>query len=154
MSLVYIGLGTNLGDKKNNLIDSINSLTNRVGEMQAQSSFFASKSWGYESENEFLNAVVLVETDLQPFELLKVTQEIESDLGRKIKSENAYADRIIDIDILFYDNNIINHPSLIIPHPLIAQRIFVLEPMSEIANDFIHPVLNSTIGEMKLEILD
>jgi 2-amino-4-hydroxy-6-hydroxymethyldihydropteridine diphosphokinase len=153
MALVYLGLGTNLGDKERNLDDSVVALSTKVGEILRQSSFFTSKPWGFESENEFLNAVVLMETNLSPFGLLEKIQEIERNLGRKTKSANGYADRLIDIDILLYDNLIINHPILKIPHPLIAERDFVLIPLVEIAPDLVHPVLGKRIQEMLSKLI-
>jgi 2-amino-4-hydroxy-6-hydroxymethyldihydropteridine diphosphokinase len=141
MALVYLGLGTNLGDKEFNLNEAITALIMEVGEVFGQSSLYKSKSWGFESANDFLNEVVLMKTNLSPFELLSVTQNIEHNLGRTAKSTNGYTDRIIDIDILLYDNLIIDQPTLKIPHPLIADRDFVIIPLAEIALDLVHPVL-------------
>jgi 2-amino-4-hydroxy-6-hydroxymethyldihydropteridine diphosphokinase len=140
MALVYVGLGTNLGDKAGNLNEAINKLSLEVGSIVRKSTFYASRPWGFESENEFLNAVVLVETNLSAFSLLAKTQEIERELGRTAKSANGYADRLIDIDILLYGNLIINEATLKIPHPLIMERDFVLIPLVEIAPDLEDPV--------------
>jgi len=140
MVLVYLGLGTNLGDKAGNLNEAINKLSLEVGSIVRKSTFHASKPWGFESENEFLNAVVLVETNLSAFTLLAKTQEIERELGRTAKSANGYADRLIDIDILLYDNLIVDEPTLKIPHPLITERDFVLIPLLEIAPELVDPV--------------
>jgi len=140
MVLVYLGLGTNLGDKAGNLNEAINKLSLEVGSIVRKSTFYASKPWGFESENEFLNAVVLVETNLSAFTLLAKTQEIERELGRTAKSANGYADRLIDIDILLYDNLIVDEPTLKIPHPLITERDFVLIPLLEIAPELVDPV--------------
>lgn len=148
MALVYLGLGTNLGDKERNLSAAIIALSMEVGEFIKQSSFYSSRAWGFESENEFLNAVVLLDTNLLPFDLLAKTQKIERDLGRETKSVNGYADRLIDIDILFYDNLVIDHPILKIPHPLIAERDFVIIPLAEIAPDLVHPVSGERMQEM------
>jgi len=148
MALVYLGLGTNLGDKERNLNDAVTALSTEVGVVVRQSSSYVSKPWGFESENEFLNAVVLLDTNLSPFGLLAKTQEIERDLGRETKSANGYADRLIDIDILLYDNLVIDHPLLKIPHPLMGERDFVLIPLAEIAPDLVHPVLGKRIQEM------
>ncbi len=148
MALVYLSLGTNLGDKDQNLNKAIALLSAQVGDVLKQSAFYASEPWGFESENEFLNAVILVDTTLSPVEFLKKTQEIETGLGRKTKSSAGYTDRLIDIDILFYDDLIIDEPELKIPHPLIAERDFVLIPLCEIAPDFLHPVLRKRISEL------
>ena len=148
MALVYLGLGTNLGDKELNLNDAIIALSLEVGDVQKQSSFYASKPRGFESKNEFLNAVVLLYTNLSPFDLLAKIQEIERNLGRTAKSTNGYSDRLIDIDILLYDNLVINQLTLKIPHPLLAERDFVLIPLAEIAPDLVHPVIGRKIIEL------
>ena len=148
MALVYLGLGTNLGEKERNLNDAIISLSQEVGFVIRSSTFYASKPWGFESDNDFLNAVVLVDTALTPFDVLSKTQEIEKGLGRTAKTINGYSDRLIDIDILLYDNLIIDQPTLKIPHPLIAERDFVIIPLSEIAPDLVHPVFGRKIAEL------
>ena len=148
MALVYLGLGTNLGEKERNLNDAIISLSQEVGFVIRSSTFYASKPWGFESDNDFLNAVVLVDTALTPFDVLSKTQEIEKSLGRTAKTINSYSDRLIDIDILLYDNLIIDQPTLKIPHPLIAERDFVIIPLSEIAPDLVHPVFGRKIAAL------
>ena len=140
MALVYLGLGTNLGDKERNLNEAILKILQEVGKIICQSGFYESKPWGFQSENEFLNAVVSVETNLSALELLAKTQEIERELGRTAKSSNGYADRVIDIDILLYDNEIIDLPELKIPHPLITERDFVYVPLLEIAPNLLNPI--------------
>lgn len=148
MALVYLGLGTNLGEKERNLNDAIISLSQEVGFVIRSSTFYASKSWGFESDNDFLNAVVLVDTILTPFDVLSKTQEIERALGRTSKTIKGYSDRLIDIDILLYDNLIIDQPTLKIPHPLIAERDFVIIPLSEIAPELVHPVFGRKMVEL------
>lgn len=148
MALVYLGIGTNLGDKERNLNEAIVALSGEVGEVLCQSAFYVSEPWGFTSDNNFLNAVVLVQTSLSPFDVLSKTQQIERSLGRETKSMGEYLDRLMDIDILFYDNLIVDSPTLKIPHPLIADRDFVLVPLSEIAPDLVHPVLNRKITEL------
>jgi 2-amino-4-hydroxy-6-hydroxymethyldihydropteridine diphosphokinase len=140
MSLVFLGLGTNLGDKVQNLNEAVHALSLEAGSVLGLSSFYPSKPWGFESENEFLNAVVSVETELSPFELLAVTQQIEIKLGRSVKSKSGYADRLIDIDILLYDDLVIDQPALKIPHPLMKERKFVLVPLLEVAPELADPV--------------
>ena len=136
MHQVYLGLGTNLGDKEANLKAAIEEIRKRVGEITSLSAFHASEPWGFESENSFLNAVCCVHTDLSPMETLRTTQEIERSLGRLKKSVNGiYSDRMIDIDILLYDDLHIQTPELTIPHPLMWQRDFVMIPLREIAPD-------------------
>ena len=134
MHQVYLGLGTNLGDKEANLKAAIEETRKRVGEVTYLSAFHASEPWGFESENSFLNAVCCVLTDLTPMEVLHTTQEIERTLGRLKKSIGGiYSDRMIDIDILLYDNLHIQTPELTIPHPLMWERDFVMIPLREIA---------------------
>lgn len=131
--MVYLGLGTNLGDKRKNLNDAIRMLGNQVGEVEKVSSVIETEPEGFKSDNMFLNAVVKVRTALSPFEILDITQDVEKSLGRKEKSSNGiYHDRVIDIDILLYDDINISTPRLVIPHPRMAQREFVMTPLAEI----------------------
>lgn len=133
MHTVYLSLGTNLGGKTQNLVSAITEIERRIGPVRAQSAFLTTEPWGFESENTFLNAAVRVETALSPFDLLNKTQQIERDMGRTQKSvDGKYHDRIIDIDILLYDDLHINTPKLTIPHPLMYERDFVLIPLKEI----------------------
>jgi 2-amino-4-hydroxy-6-hydroxymethyldihydropteridine diphosphokinase len=139
MHTVYLSLGTNLGDKERNLLLAIAEIGRRIGSVTAQSAFLVTEPWGFESPNSFLNAAIKVETELEPLTLLKVTQQIERNMGRTRKSTvNCqlstvnYHDRIIDIDILLYDDLHINTPKLTIPHPLMYERDFVLIPLKEI----------------------
>lgn len=133
MHTVYLSLGSNLGDKEQNLTSAVSEIARRIGDITAQSAFLETEPWGFDSENTFLNAAVRVETELSPYELLHATQHIERDLGRTHKSKHGrYHDRIIDIDILLYDDLHIQTPELTIPHPLMQQRDFVLIPLKEI----------------------
>lgn len=142
MALVYLGLGTNLGEKEQNLTKAIGFLSSKVGRLVRQSAFYSSKPWGFESENEFLNAVILIETEWLPFELLEKTQEIEQQLGRLVKTGKQYADRIIDIDILIYDHLQLDEPELKIPHPYMMERDFVRIPLLEIAPEILKSIVN------------
>ena len=131
--MVYLGLGTNLGDKQKNLNDAIRMLENLVGEVEKVSSVIETEPEGFKSDNMFLHAVVKVRTALSPFEILDITQDVEKSLGRKEKSSNGiYHDRVIDIDILLYDDINISTPRLVIPHPRMTQRDFVMTPLAEI----------------------
>ena len=133
MHIVYLGLGTNLGNKKANLEMAVEAIKKRIGRVVSLSAFYATEPWGFESENSFLNAVCSVETSLLPFELLRVTQQIERESGRKKKTvDGNYSDRILDIDILLYDDLRLETPDLKIPHPLMEQREFVMVPLKEI----------------------
>ena len=133
---LYLGLGTNLGDREANLRTAAELIGQRVGRVKALSSFYVTAPWGFASDNDFLNAVACVETDIPPMELLGITQGIERDMGRKEKSAGrVYHDRIIDIDILLYGDMTIDSPALTIPHPLMWERDFVMRPLREIAGD-------------------
>lgn len=130
---VYLGLGSNLGDKAANITLAVQHIEEQIGHVVRQSALYISEPWGFDSENEFVNAVVKCETILSPHQLLRTTQRIERQMGRKRKSCNGvYHDRIIDIDILLYDDLTIDTPSLKIPHPLMQQRDFVMVPLREI----------------------
>lgn len=132
---VYLGLGTNLGDKADNISRAIKEIEELVGKIIRRSALYDTAPWGFQSENRFLNAVVAVETTLSPREVLLHTQEIEKRMGRMEKSKDAvYSDRIIDIDLLIFDDLHINEPDLVVPHPLMAEREFVMKPLAEIAD--------------------
>ena len=130
----FLALGSNLGDGRQNLQKAIERIVDCVGNIIEKSSVVESEPWGFESENKFVNSVVLVETKLTPIELLDITQSIERELGRtnKRKPNFPYEDRIIDIDILFYDNYEIKTERLTLPHPHIYAREFVYLPLKEI----------------------
>ena len=133
MHTVYLSLGTNLGDKEANLTLAIKEIERRIGTIGAQSAFIPTEPWGFVSENSFLNAAVRVVTALSPEKLLQETQQIERFMGRTQKSNGGqYHDRVIDIDILLYDDLSLSTPTLTIPHPLMNERDFVLIPLKEI----------------------
>ncbi|MGC3977108.1 MAG: 2-amino-4-hydroxy-6-hydroxymethyldihydropteridine diphosphokinase [Paludibacteraceae bacterium] len=154
MALVYLGMGTNLGAKEENLNRAKELILLKIGDVLNISSNYSSKAWGFESENDFLNNVLLIHTLLSPENLLEKLKEIEVKMGRKFNTHHTYTDRIIDIDILFYESRIVRGKNLIIPHPYIAERDFVLYPLAEIAPEMIHPVTNKTILQMKNELLN
>ena len=131
MHKVYLGLGANLGDREATIHRAIELIGERIGEVVTQSSLIETEPWGFTSGNKFLNGAILVETELLPREVLKITQEIERELGRRHKG-TAYRDRPIDIDILLYDDVTIDAPDLKIPHPLMHRRDFVLIPLKQI----------------------
>ena len=133
MHEVYLGLGSNLGDRHALMEKAITLIGERIGKVVRQSSFIETEPWGFESDNRFLNAVILVETEHTPREVLTLTQQIEREMGRTRKSGSAgYADRPMDIDILIYDDLEINEPDLKIPHPLMHEREFVMIPLREV----------------------
>ena len=130
---IYLGLGSNIGNRKRNMRDAIQYLESIVGTLVRQSDLFETEPWGFDSPNLFINMCVCMETPLSPRQLLEATQSIEKEMGRTSKSEaGEYADRIIDIDILIYDDLKINDGDLIIPHPLMHERDFVMIPLHQI----------------------
>lgn len=146
---VYLGLGTNLGDKEQNLRRAVQRIEERIGKVVSLSAFYDTAPWGFSSENTFLNAAACVETTLQPLSVLHLTQEIEREMGRTSKSvDGAYSDRVIDIDLLLYDDRVIDVPELKLPHPLMHRRRFVMEPLAEIAPELVHPVLKKKMREL------
>ena len=136
---VYLGLGSNLGNRWENLEQAIRFIDEQVGTVTRQSSFVETEPWGFQSDHRFLNAVILCETDKTPREILRLTQQIERDMGRhknvnrRLTNRN-YTDRPIDIDILLYDDLSVDEPDLKIPHPLMHERDFVMLPLREINN--------------------
>ena len=130
MAIAYLSLGTNLGNKRRNLITAAALLAERVGDILALSGFYETEPWGFDSENTFLNAALKLRTSLSPSALLTVTQAIEKELGRTVKSKDFYQDRVIDIDILLYDDLVLDTVDLKISHPLMVKRAFVLNPLS------------------------
>lgn len=133
MHQVYFSLGSNIGNRKALIRQAIRYIGQQVGKVTRESSLIETEPWGYSSPNKFINSCICVETDLSPREVLAATQQIEHDMGRTMKSVNGeYHDRIIDIDILLYDDLSVNDPDLIIPHPLMYEREFVMEPLREI----------------------
>ncbi len=142
-----LSLGSNLGNKELNLNTAIENLQSQVGEIVEVSQVYETEPWGFETENNFLNSVAIVETDLEPQKLLTEIKKIEKKLGR-VKTKSGYESRIIDIDIIFYDNLIYEGEELIIPHKYAHKRDFVLEPLNELVPDFTHPVLNLPISEL------
>lgn len=153
MALAYLSIGSNLGQRKEYLGKAIIALEQNVGTLLKCSDFIETEPWGFTSDNKFLNAALILETKLLPWDLFHKTQEIEQEIGRKKKSvNNAYSDRCIDIDILFYDHLIVENTTLTIPHPKLHQRMFVLQPLNQIAPDFVHPQLDKTIHQLFLEL--
>lgn len=146
---VFLGLGSNLGDKKKNLEKAFELIEKWIGKIVSKSTFYITQPEGFFSESMFMNSVCEVVSDLSIDTLFAMTQSIEKQLGRVEKSKNGvYTDRWIDIDILMIDDRIINSQELIVPHPQMHLRKFVLIPFAEIAPDKIHPVLKKTIQEL------
>ena len=154
MNKIYLRLGGNIGDTKTIINNSIELIELLCGKVLKRSSIYQSEAWGFKSENRFLNQVLLVETELRPEDLLQTILSIEQKLGRDRNLIKGYSSRLIDIDILFYNNQIINQEKLIIPHPLLHKRKFTLIPLNEIAPDHIHPLLLKSINELLNECDD
>jgi 2-amino-4-hydroxy-6-hydroxymethyldihydropteridine diphosphokinase len=143
--VAYLALGANLGDRLANLKQAIASLTPQM-EVKAKSGVYETPPWGFEDQPKFLNQVIKVNTYLDPEPLLKHLKRLEVALGRKESFPNG--PRLIDIDILFYDDLVVNKPSLVIPHPRLHERGFVLLPLMEIAPNLVHPVIQKSVREM------
>jgi 2-amino-4-hydroxy-6-hydroxymethyldihydropteridine diphosphokinase len=152
MHQIYLLVGGNLNNTSEKFEQLFLLLQGRVGVIVQKSSYYQSKACGFESKHDFINIALCLQTELSPFELLKVTQFIESELGRTKKTTTNYQDRTMDIDIIFYDNEIIKTPDLEIPHPRMHLRNFVLTSLNEITPNFIHPILKKRVGELLVEL--
>lgn len=149
MAIVYLSLGSNKGDRIGYVQQAARLLGADEGiSIVRTSAFYESEPWNMNTKNWFVNAVVEAKTKYSPQELLEVCQRIEKQLGRTSEEKNQYQDRTIDIDILFYNKDIINEENLIIPHKYVHLRAFTLVPMMELNSDFVHPVLHKNIVEM------
>ena len=151
----YLSLGTNIGDKRENLKRAIEALSLALGHYTALSEITETSPWGFESDSNFLNCCVAFETRLEPLQLLDITERIERELGRTAKStDGIYHDRIIDIDILLFGDMVVNDRRLTIPHPLMHKRLFVLQPLAEIASTAIHPTTGNNIRQLLESLLE
>ncbi len=148
MNRIYLGIGSNLGNKKSNIQTAIKKIENEIGRVKKVSSFYYSKPMGFQSENDFVNVVVEVLTILNPKTLLEKNQQIEKEMGRVKPLGVRYADRVVDIDILAYDSIVISTRDLEIPHSKMLERDFVLIPFAEISPNYIHPKEEKTIQEL------
>ena len=146
-NIAYIGIGSNQGNKYENCVLAIDSICSyKENTLLKQSSFYRTEPWGYKEQDDFVNAVIKMETSLSPLNLLSILQSVERKLGKK--KNGKWGPRTIDLDILFYNNQTLESPQLTIPHPLLHQRGFVLIPLKEIARHLIHPVLNQTVSQL------
>tara|TARA_Y100000385_G_scaffold219978_1_gene229511 strand:+ start:644 stop:1126 length:483 start_codon:yes stop_codon:yes gene_type:complete len=152
MSKVYFSIGSNKGNRSELINEAIDKIDISIGKVLIKSCIYETKSWGFNSNN-FYNICLLIESNLSPELILNKILIIEKSMGR-LKSGNQYSDRYIDIDILFVDGIRVNTKNLIIPHPRLQFRKFVLTPMLELAPDLIHPILNKSIRQLDLECLD
>jgi len=149
----FLGIGTNLGDREANIEEALTRIEESLGEILVSSSIYETEPWGFESSERFLNMVVYIRTDLPPPGLLGRILMIEAQMGR-VRNEEDKKSRIIDIDILLYDDKVINDPSLVIPHPRLEKRRFVLISLCEIAPEIVHPVMNKTFRQLLDECRD
>jgi 2-amino-4-hydroxy-6-hydroxymethyldihydropteridine diphosphokinase len=147
----YIGAGTNLGNRKANLIFALNSLA-KMAHVSKTSSYYETAPVGFWDQPWFLNQVFELKTRLTPLELLSVCMEIEKSCGRVRTFQNA--PRILDLDILLYGNKIVNRDNLIIPHPRLAERRFALAPLVQIAPDIIHPIMQKSMRSLLQDCRD
>jgi 2-amino-4-hydroxy-6-hydroxymethyldihydropteridine diphosphokinase len=147
MHNVFLGIGTNLGEREVNLEQAVVKIEEQIGHVIMSSSIYETEPWGFQTDNKFLNIVIKAQTNLSPSGLLGRILMIESLLGR-LRGAERYSSRIIDIDILFFDEMIVDEASLKIPHPLMQERRFVMVPLCEIAGDMIHPVLKRAISDL------
>ncbi len=146
LQTTYLLLGSNLGNSKEILENAMQAIEERVGKIILCSKYYETAPWGVENQPNYLNIALAVDTLLSAVELLKQTQQIEDLLGRVRKEK--WGARLIDVDIIFYGDAVINLPDLVIPHPLMQERNFVLVPLQEIAPDFEHPTLKKTIQNL------
>jgi 2-amino-4-hydroxy-6-hydroxymethyldihydropteridine diphosphokinase len=147
MSRAYLLLGSNLGDRELFIKKAELFINREIGKIVSTSSIYETEPWGISSEPYFLNKLVITETNLNPFEIIEKAKFIEISLGRKPDSPR-FSSRVIDIDILFIDNLVIESETLKIPHPEILNRRFVLEPLAEIEQYYMHPVEKKSIAEL------
>ena len=149
MAIIYIGIGSNLGDRRKNMERALELMAEKVA-LQQVSSVYETEPVGYKQQPLFLNLVCKADTELDPQELLEYLKEIELGMGRKASFPNA--PRIIDLDILFYDDIVVENDELTVPHPRLTERAFVLVPLEEIARELIHPIEKKTIKQLLFEL--
>lgn len=152
MSKVYFSIGSNKGNRSQLINEAIDKIDISIGRVELKSSIYETQSWGFKSNN-FYNVCLLIESSLSVESIFNKILKIEKDMGR-LKSGNKYSDRCIDIDILFVEDIIVNSKNLIIPHPRLHLRKFVLTPMLDLTPDLIHPILNKSIKQLELECDD
>ena len=150
MRTVSVNIGTNLGDREANLRRAVDEIARSVGSTPRVSSIYESEAWGYQSDNPFFNIAVEFESDLPVGRLLDIFQRIEREAGSSShrNADGSYADRLVDIDIIYYGDSIISSDTLVTPHPRMEQREFVLVPLCELSPQWKHPISGLTAEEM------
>jgi len=146
---VVLSLGGNIGDVKRVLEDAISCLEKRVGKLVLASEIYKTEAWGVEDQPDFLNQTIVLETSLTPHEVLEICLNVEKELGRDRMVKKKWQERVVDIDVLFYEDEVIDSIDLILPHPYLHERNFVLVPLAEIIPEFVHPILKETIFDLK-----
>lgn len=152
MNTSYLLLGSNEGNRLDWFEKAMLQIQQTVGKVVSKSSLYETAAWGLEDQPDFLNMAISIETALSPQELLVAIQQVELNLGRQRTLK--WGQRTLDIDILFYNRDVINDPQLTIPHPLLQERRFALTPLADIAPAFIHPILNKTIAQLLEDCTD
>ena len=142
---IFLLLGSNVGDRHVQLDKSRKLIDQKAGPVLFHSEIYETAPWGKTDQPAFLNQALQIETDLSPFDLLQILKAIEKEVGRT--ETEKWGPRVIDIDILFYGDEVVDHPDLKVPHPYLAERRFALEPLAELAADFVHPVLSHSAGD-------
>ncbi len=153
MTRVYFLLGGNIGNREELLSEAIRKMTNQLGKYIQSSSLYETEPWGFTHEQNFLNQVVIFDSELAALDILDKTQAIEKELGR-VRKTTQYCERTIDIDILFYGDEQIENERLSVPHPRIQERSFALYPLKELIPEFIHPILKKSIKQLRNECTD
>lgn len=153
MNRIFLSLGSNLGDRRKNLESAVILLEKQAGHIEARSVMYETESWGFSSDISFYNQAVELYSSKDPSQLMKILHEIERECGRRHISVR-YAPRTVDLDILFFNNCIIRTPDLVLPHPTLHLRRFVLIPLAEIAPHVIHPVLHRSIEQLLASCAD
>jgi 2-amino-4-hydroxy-6-hydroxymethyldihydropteridine diphosphokinase len=153
MKRVALGIGSNLGDRSANIDKALGEIELQIGRILLSSSVYETEPWGFETDDLFLNMALIAATELTPAELIRKIRSIEARLGRN-RDCRKYSSRIVDIDILLYEDLIVDEDDLKIPHPLMHERLFVLAPLSEIAPQMLHPVLDKTVASLLASCTD
>jgi 2-amino-4-hydroxy-6-hydroxymethyldihydropteridine diphosphokinase len=146
-TVIYLSLGSNLGNRMRNLMLARDAVQSKIGSPLKLSAVYESEAWGYTSNHSYYNCCMSVFTRLEPLDVLDTLLGIERSMGR-VRTPNGYTDRSIDIDLLFYGDRILEHARLILPHPALHNRRFVLEPLAEIAPQLLHPLMGNDISEL------
>jgi len=154
MNVAYLCLGGNLGERESSIDAAISKIKQEVGEVSAVSKIYETEAWGVTNQNAYLNQCVELKTELDPEALISALLKIEHDLGRERNLYHTYEPRTIDIDVLFYNNLVLEFNHLTVPHPRLHLRKFVLIPLNDVASTFMHPVFQKTVNNLLVECSD